>query len=499
MKITLTSVFLATTVILFAACVPAAPATAGDATNATAAADEDAILPDASAQGGTQAVEEVVSIEPDMKQQLSRPPSLLEFKQQIRQVQSTGSSVDLYSDKLNVKSAAQINELFQRCRTMDIDVYKAGKSALAQRAEALLTDKNMLATKRYRVYQLKGTHFSLYAVGPVQTKMYQRGKLETVKFDDELQKILAAADKAFQNAANSLVMQSFINWAAVRGRIYVLYDPEHWRLIRSQSLKNQPVQTVITQPKHREFFLYVGPRMLDYADQAIGFAVAGAVYDEFGQVTTGRSEPRYPLFYRTGLAALAGGLDAVVTEDGPVQSTEVMGRRIMRPDREVDNPNVVVPGRTGVLLLSKRVILPFKDLVSLTQFPSSDERTYAVILQSAEAVKSLREKAPLALVVLTKELATEPDFRKSVGAAYMNVQRDMEGRAAQPAKSKSRDRKSDDDADSEQDMAGTDFSDFKRLDSYMDKTVFPPLTAEALVESRKSSQSAKPGGKRTGY
>jgi len=91
MKITLTSVFLATTVILFAACVPAAPATAGDATNATAAADEDAILPDASAQGGTQAVEEVVSIEPDMKQQLSRPPSLLEFKQQIRQVQSTGS------------------------------------------------------------------------------------------------------------------------------------------------------------------------------------------------------------------------------------------------------------------------------------------------------------------------------------------------------------------------------------------------------------------------
>ena len=434
---------------------------------------------------------------------LRKPPEVIEIKRQVGAVQKEG--VTIFTREFNIDGAENIKELFQRCRDLDIAVKKAGKTAKAVRAEKMLADA--VKSKKFVLKRLRGACFDLVCAGPPELLMIEKSKPVKKTLDEVLQSILNGADGAFRSAVDTSLMSSFINWSVVRGRIYVICDPEDWRSLRTGDVRGRPVQIANSDPATREFYVHVAREHVDYADQAVGFAVAEAVYGEYAKVISGKSKVEFPLFFLNGLAANAASLQAVVTETGPKQVALVENRKILRPDRQ---SRAMIADRPGILPLKKTRLIAFKDLVSATQYPSGDEEVYYFILQSSAAVDFMRSQAPLAFLVLAKELAGGREIKTAVDKYYIKVQQDIMGkevsadkRGGQPRKESDKSKAS---ADTKSSSAGKEvvadeederFADYTKMARVMDGFVFYHLTEDYLLQKKADEQRVAAGGSST--
>ena len=248
-------------------------------------------------------VEIVDGIDPKALKGEIRKPTVLDIKKEVRTVEGRG--VTIYTRELNIDRAGGIDELFRKCREIDTKVKEQNKSGRRKKLEQLF--KKSTYQKKYNIKQYRGKYFNI--IGP----KYEYFKSKRNSFSDTLTNILKAADFAFENTVNEVLMGQFINWSAVQGTIFVINDQETWRQLGISKMSGLPVQTVYSNPETRELFIYAGRKIFDFADQAIAFSVSEMVLDEYAKIITGKPSAQLPLFFRTGLAAKAGNLESVIT------------------------------------------------------------------------------------------------------------------------------------------------------------------------------------------
>jgi len=300
-----------------------------------------------------------------------------------------------------------------------------------------------------------------------------------------MKEILDAADSAFEKTVSDLRMSHFINWSKVPGRIYVIVEQENWILAGGMSVKSEVVQTVIAKPETREFYLYAGGKVYDYANQAIQFAVAKMVYQEYAKIISGKPDAALPMFFLTGAAAEAAGTESVITPAGPKQVAVVKlpGKtiRVKRPKK-------------GIMLpLRKKNLYSLDEIINTTIYPSQVETKYYFLRQTRTLIQTLRDKAPLSYICLVRALSSGKEFKKEIGLSYMEMQRDVEGREVKtPSKKKKKKNQSDWYSRNKKEEVKVDpkFKDYERFSKYLD-TIYDKLTEEYIAEEYKKKKAEK--------
>jgi hypothetical protein len=180
-----------------------------------------------------------------------------------------------------------------------------------------------------------------------------------------------------------------------------------------------------------------------------------------------------PPFFSAGFAANAGGLEAVITEEGPVKIKEFT---VLSKKYKLGRPK---PGTNPPPLKEKRLI-PLETLTISKGYPAGDEDMYYFLLQSSVLVDDLQKKAPLAFVSLARKLAEGKKFRKEIGLSYMEMQRSIEERdIVKPKKN-----------ENGTGVETIDEIDYKRFSRYAD-TLFYDLTEAELNRKLKDTMKKK--------
>ncbi len=423
--------------------------------------------------GEDEDVEEVAGIEPTARKKAVTPPTVLDVKRSIAELEPDG--VTIFTRVFNIDRSAGISELFQRCRAVDKAVKETGKCGRTKRIEQLYASRKY--KKKHGVKRLRGTYFEI--VGPQRVTWLEKARRVRRSFVPDMKTILAAADAAFEHATKGVRMSLFMNWAVVQGRIYVVIDPEEWRKLGTTGLRSQPVQTVMTESRTREFYVYAGEKIHDYADQAIGYAVAKLVYEEYAKIISGKPDAHFPLFFITGLAAEAGKLEAVITVNGPVQVAEVK-----LPSKTI---KVRRPKKGKKLPLRKNRLIPLENLITDTKYPNRNEGIYYFLRESTALVEALQTQAPLSFISLCRALASGKDFKKEIGMSYMEMQRDVEQREVKRPKKRKKTKKGREGKEDEEQQPV--FPDYQRFAKYMDKVLYT-LTEEHIIAQWKKKKLA---------
>jgi len=426
-------------------------------------------------------IEEVTDIDPIAKRGNIKVPTVLDVKKSISEMEKEG--VTIFTRVFNIDRSAGIQELFQKCRDVDEEVKKAGTNPTTKKLfEAYKTRKYRKAHGSARV---QGKYFEI--IGPKRIKRFEKGKSVKQSFLKEMKAILAAADSAFEKTTGDLRMSLFINWSKVPGRIYVVVEPENWLLVGGSSVKAEIVQTAIAKPETREFYVFAGGKVFDYADQAIKFAVAKMVYEEYAKIITGKPDAKLPFYFLTGAAAEAGGTEAIITAAGPKQVEIVRvpkAKRVKRPKK-------------GIMLpLRAKNLYSLDELINTTINPSQVETKYYFLRQTRQLIQTLRDKAPLSYICLVRALSSGKEFNKEIGLSYMEMQRDVEGRAVKrPSKKKTKKKEKresywDMTHKKEEKIVDPKLKDYERFSRYLD-TVFHKLTEEYMVEEWQKAKAKK--------
>jgi hypothetical protein len=249
-------------------------------------------------------------------------------------------------------------------------------------------------------------------------------------------------------------------------------DPELWSVALAPRVQPNPIQTVYVEATNREFFVYINPATLLYAGEATAYAVTRVVGNEFARMITGKPSAALPLFFADGLAGAQSGLEAVLTREGPRQVAQFT----------VDNKtyNVRQVKRGFLTPLAEKKLIAFDDLTTATEYPTRAEDLYYFLRQSSMMIDSLSSNAPLATVSLARALANGAEFKKEIGLSYMEMQRDVLGRAVVDAAAKT-----------EAARRG-ETPDFDRMAAYM-RTLFQTMTQEHMTEQRKQARKAAAG------
>ncbi len=424
-------------------------------------------------------IEVITDIQPIARKGEIKVPTVLDVKKSIAEMEKEG--VTIFTRVFNIDRSAGIQELFQKSRDVDEKVKKAGTNPITKKL------MESFATRKYRKYhksqKIQGKYFEV--IGPKRIKRLDKGKFTKKSFLPEMKKILEAADSAFEKTVGDLRMSLFINWSKVPGRIYVIVEPENWLLVGGLTVKAEVVQTAIEKPETREFYLFAGDRVYDYADQAIKFAVAKVVYQEYAKIISGKPDAALPFYFLVGAAAESAGTEAVITAAGPkqVQTVKIPGKtiRVKRPKK-------------GIMLpLRKKNLYSLDEIINITINPSQTETKYYFLRQSRQLIQTLREKAPLSYICLVRALSSGKEFKKEIGLSYMEMQRDVEGREVKtPSKKKkkkkepawySRDKEKVEKVDPK-------YKDYERFSKYLD-TVFYKLTEENIAEEYKKKKAEK--------
>jgi len=404
-----------------------------------------------------------------------KAPTVIQVKRAVGKISKRApTAVTLYTRSFNVDTPEGIRELFTRCRDVDKQVENAGKSVYSRQTEKLTADRTY--KKTYGVTLLQGKNFKI--VGPKKIISLEKDRKKAINAEPLLKKLLESADAAFAESTSSLLMHQFMNWSKVNGTIYVIPTDKIWARIRPTSLKGEIVQTVIPNDETRELFLYVNPQDQDFAEQALGYAVAAQVNREYSRIITGKPDAAMPKFFITGMSANAGNLEAVITEEGPKKIKQFI---VLNKKYKLGRPKA---GTNPPPLKEKRLI-PLDTLTISKGYPAGDEDKYYFLLQSTILVKDLQEKAPLAFVSLARKLAEGKKFSKEIGLSYMEMQRSIEGRELLKPKKK-------------ENGTGTvsiEEMDYKRFSLYV-KKIFSDLTETALNEKlsarmKKKKEAAK--------
>ena len=426
-------------------------------------------------------IEEVTDIQPVARKGQLKVPTVLDVKRSIAEVEKDG--VTIYTRVFNIDRAAGIEELFRKCRDIDKQVKAAGTNPTTKKLFGIYkTSKFRRAHKG--VVKFAGKYFEV--IGPKRIKKYEKGNIVKASFQTELKDILKSADDAFEKATSELRMSLFMNWSKVPGRIYVITDPENWMLVGGASVRSEIVQTVIVKPGTREFYLYAGSKVYDYADQAIKYAVAKLVYEEYAKIITGKPDAKIPFYFLVGAAAEAGGTEAVITPAGPKQV-----KMVKLPGKVI---KVKRPKKGIMLPLRKKNLFSLDEIVKMTIFPSQTEAKYYLLRQSRAMINALREKAPLSYICLVKALASGKEFQKEIGLSYMEMQRDVLGmEVKQPEKEKTKKKKEPawrSSFDKPEKKVDPKYKDYVNFSKYMD-IVFNKLTEEYLIEQWKKKKAEK--------
>jgi hypothetical protein len=250
-------------------------------------------------------------------------------------------------------------------------------------------------------------------------------------------------------------------------------------------VKSEIVQTVISKPETREFYVYSGDKVYDFADQAIKYAVAKMIYQEYAKIISGKPNATLPMFFLDGAAAEAAGTESVITPAGPKQVSVVRlpGKtiRVRRPKK-------------GIMLpLRKKNLYSLDEIIKITTPPSQTEAKYYFLRQTRTMIQTLREKAPLSYICLVRALSSGKEFKKEIGLSYMEMQRDVDGREVKtPVKKKKTKKQPDWYSRNKKDekQGEPKYKDYERFSKYLD-TVFDKLTEEYLAEQWKKKKAEK--------
>ena len=424
-------------------------------------------------------IEAVTDIQPIARSGELKPPTVLDVKRSISEMEKEG--VTIFTRVFNIDRSAGIQELFQKSRDIDKKVKAAGTNITTKKL------MEVFATRKYRKLhrskRLQGKYFEI--VGPQRVKRIEKGKVIKKSFLPELKKILEAADASFEKTVSELRMSRFINWSKVPGRIYVVVEQDNWLLVGGMGVKSEIVQTVISKPETREFYVYSGDKVYDFADQAIKYAVAKMIYQEYAKIISGKPNATLPMFFLDGAAAEAAGTESVITPAGPKQVSVVRlpGKtiRVRRPKK-------------GIMLpLRKKNLYSLDEIIKITTPPSQTEAKYYFLRQTRTMIQTLREKAPLSYICLVRALSSGKEFKKEIGLSYMEMQRDVEGREVKtPVKKKKTKKQPDWYSRNKKDEKQVEpkYKDYERFSKYLD-TIFDKLTEEYLAEQWKKKKAEK--------
>lgn len=346
---------------------------------------------------------------------LTRPPTVLNVRTYIRQLMPE-AQITTFLRVFNIDEAEGINDLFMRFREYDAKIKDAEKSSRARLIEDIYAQPSFRNT--FGVQKISGTYFDV--IGPRRIGRVEEGRRRIINMKDDLEAICAAADAALKDIIEAAVMAPFMSWADTRARIYVVTEPKIWQQLNARGVLGTPAETALAVPEHREFFLFFTQGSHDYADQAIAYVVAETALDEYTRVISGNPQAQLPLFFRTGMAAEAANLEAILTQEEPVQVREVTLLHRVTPVRR--------PNRGTLLPLAERRLITLEDLVEMNDFPANTEMRYYFLRQSRALVHDLRDEATLAFATLLRSLTGPTDFQRQIGAAYMDMQRDLEAR-----------------------------------------------------------------------
>ncbi len=408
-------------------------------------------------------VEIVDGIDPKALKGVIKSPTVLDVKKEVRTVEDRG--VTIYTRELNLDIAGGIDELFRKCREIDNKVKEQNQSGKRKKIEQLFKKNTYL--KKYGIKRYRGKYFNV--VGP----KYEYFKAKKALFSTVLTNMLKAADTAFDNAVDQVLMGQFINWAAVQGTIFVINDSEIWRQLGITKKHGLPVQTVFSNPDTREIFVYAGRGIYDFADQAVAFAVSEMVLDEYAKTITGIPSAQLPLFFRTGLAASAGNLESVITLTKPIQIKEVKTikgtYKIPRPKKGIKYP------------LKKNDLLKIDEIIKAKEFPANNNKLFYFLRQSECITETLKDRAPLAAILFAQRLASGKEFIEEIGPSYMDAQRDVEQRkVVRPKKNKDKDKK-------EKDEKINKFQGYENFKKLMNSE-FYKLTQKYRIEEQKKKR-----------
>jgi len=351
-----------------------------------------------------------------------KAPNVLSVKRMVGDVEKTG--ITLFTRVFSIDTQTGINELFNRCRMVDKEILKNGRNPVAARIEDGYASRQF--RQRNGVVITNSLYFDL--VAPQRMAYVAGGVMRRQDTSNIVQHVLAAADSAYKRTVTMLLMGPFMDWRAVRGRIYIVTDAKIWDTFVKSQVKPQPVQTVHTDAARREFIVYAGPEAFAYLDQAVAYAVAEAVLDEYARVITGKPQARLPLFFSAGVAGELSGLEVVQSRLGPLQLPQyTVNYRTYR---------VQMPKRGFMVPLSAKRLRSLDELVNTAEYPAKNEELYYFLRQSRAVAEALSSNAPLAMVNLARALAGGSEFKKEIGLAYMEMQRDVLAKpvtAAKPA------------------------------------------------------------------
>ncbi|MCX7848489.1 MAG: hypothetical protein N2595_10740 [bacterium] len=399
-----------------------------------------------------------------------KAPDVLSIKRMVGEVERAG--ITLYTRVFTLDTQQGVNELFNRCRALDREILKNDPNPVAARIE------DGYASPRFQrstgVLITNSPYFDL--VAPRQFSFVARGVMYRQNSSNLVAQILAAADTAYLKTTRMLLMRPFMDWRAVRGRIYVVTDPRIWDTFVKSQVPPSPVQTVFTDPHRRTFIVYAGPETFTFLDQAVAYAVATAVLDEYARVITAKPHARLPLFFLTGLAGEIAGLEVIQTRLGPLQlPLYTINYRTYR---------VRLPRRGTMTPLNTKRLRSLDELVQMTEYPANNDELYYVLCQSRAVAQALATNAPLALINLTRALANGSEFQKEIGLSYMEMQRDVLARPVTAPKP----------ATQITDTGERKYPDYERFAKYV-QTYFHRLTEDyqaELLKQRKPSPAKPP-------
>ncbi|MCX7002072.1 MAG: hypothetical protein NTV22_02220, partial [bacterium] len=195
-------------------------------------------------------------------------PDVLSVKRTVMNVEPKG--VTLFTRVFAIDTAAGINELFQRYRVLDKQIKDAGKSALARKVEQAMAVPAM--KRKYGLLQQASAHCDL--VGPQRIPLMSKGKQIIYNTTGLVARVLGGAERAYDKTTTLLLMQQFFNWGGAPARIYLIADEELWASMLAARVTAGAVQTVVVEPANRELFVYVGPVVLEFAEQAVASSIA---------------------------------------------------------------------------------------------------------------------------------------------------------------------------------------------------------------------------------
>ena len=420
------------------------------------------------------------------------------YKEIAREIYNLGSNIKPAALKkvlgiLDLNNQKDSNKLFEGFLKKTKAVSKKGGSSLATRFK-----KEISSRKAKKLYgKLSKEESENFVVIYPENLAFKVDKTKTEKFDAS--SVLSSADSSFSKITEMLLMSKFIYWPGkTHGKIYVIPNKEIWDKIKTGMTKKQPVQTVISSPESREFFVLADKGTFQTADKAVAYAVAKAVLNEYSEVVSGERTPKFPQFFVVGVAATAAELDSVLTEeDGPQQLEKFQGD-VITPNR-LKLIEEKYPGLYP-LPLYKRKLKNIKEILH-GPYPSrtsKNEPGYYYLRQSKAVVEYLQHNGSLPFLILTKELADDEGVKKAFDG-YVDL-RDELLEKTEKRKDKNKKKQSREERQKEKEekkAAEVCLDGYKEFLENAEKVVFEPLTYEYIKGEREEAAKERKSKKRS--